>query len=303
MNRLLRSAALPAFALALGLSLTLFAADPAPATQSTSSGTTSAASQKSATLPAFVDAYQPLTHTDAAGKTFRYRLYVPKAAKDPNFKEKLPLVLYLHGSGGSGDNNSGQLTDGGFTAAKLLVSDATQKDYPCFVLAPQCPKKQSWGGVDFKDQKITPINQSSETLQLTLELLAAITQKYPVDSSRLYITGISLGGFGTWQAITESPDTFAAAIPICGGAVDSIAPLLANSKIPVWNFHGAKDSTVAPGLSRQIVKALQEAKADIKYTEYPDAPHNSWSRAYAEKDLLPWLFRHRKKTPPPASRP
>jgi predicted peptidase len=269
------------------LSFGLHAAETTPATQPTTKPATK--------RPAFVDEYLPLVYTDAAGKTLNYRLFVPPAARQANNTEKFPLVLYLHGSGGCGDNNIGQLTDGGYNGAQLFVSAEVQKSHPSFVLAPQCPKKQVWGGINFAEKKFTPGVAPSEPLRLTLALLAKLTKDYPVDTTRQYITGLSLGGFGTWQAITEAPDTFAAAIPICGGAPVTSAPALAQTKIPIWAFHGGKDTTVPTDFSRHIVKALKDLSADITYTEYPSAGHNSWSAAYAEKELVTWLFSKQKK--------
>jgi predicted peptidase len=116
-------------------------------------------------------------------------------------------------------------------------------------------------------------------------------KEYPVDPSRIYITGVSMGGFGTWDLLARLPGKFAAAIPICGGGDEQTA--LKIKHIPLWVFHGAKDDIVSPKQSRTMIKALQDAGGAPGYTEYPDIEHSSWVQAYREPHLLPWLFKQK----------
>jgi predicted peptidase len=134
--------------------------------------------------------------------------------------------------------------------------------------------------------------QPVTTLQVAIELLNQVRDTYSTDSRRLYVTGISMGGFATWAAIMHYPDLFAAAIPVCGGGDTSNAYLVKD--IPIWNFHGAEDRVVPPELSRDMIQALHEAGGSPGYTEYPDVGHDSWIPAYQEPYLFEWLFEQRK---------
>jgi predicted peptidase len=104
--------------------------------------------------------------------------------------------------------------------------------------------------------------------------------------------GVSMGGFGAWDVVTRHPDKFAAAAPICGGADENKAPLIA--RLPVWTFHGDKDGVVKTKRSRNMIEALKKAGSTAKYTEYPGVGHDSWNKAFAEPELLPWLFAQKK---------
>ena len=131
-------------------------------------------------------------------------------------------------------------------------------------------------------------------MALLIELLAEAERMFPIDPDRIYVTGLSMGGFGTWDLIARFPDRFAAAVPVCGGGDPGTAPLIRD--LPVWAFHGALDRVVPPSNSRVMVRALQEAGARPGYSEYPDVGHNSWTKAYEDPYLLPWLFeQHRQK--------
>ena len=209
-----------------------------------------------------------------------YRIFVPEAAG-----ENLPLVLYLHGAGSNGSDNRRQVMGNSFI--KLLLSEEGRAQYPCILLAPQCPEgmgwvRQPWGpGI-------------AEDLMGMLEQVCA---KYPVDRSRIYITGVSMGGFGTWGMLRAYPDYFAAAVPVCGGwdLDDDVERAPAMKDVPIWAFHGALDTAVPVARSRDMVKALESVDGNVKYTEYPDGGHGIAARVYCnEPELLPWLFAQRK---------
>lgn len=129
-------------------------------------------------------------------------------------------------------------------------------------------------------------------MQRLIKLIDEVVARYDVDRSRIYVTGVSMGGFGTWDLLGRFPQRFAAAVPICGGGDPSIAADIKH--IPIWVFHGAKDAVVLPRHSRQMVSALEKVGGDPLFTEYRDVAHNSWEKAYREPKLLPWLFRHSK---------
>jgi predicted peptidase len=224
------------------------------------------------------------TYTDKDGKTLPYRLLKPEKY---DTTKKYPLVLFLHGAGERGKDNEKQLVHGVAEFAK----EENCKEYPCFLAAPQCPTGQGWS--DFMAKKGTPSKGPSEPGRLALDLVTALEKEFSIDPNRLYITGLSMGGYGTWDIITRNPDLFAAAVPVCGGGDPSQAEKIA--KLPIWVFHGAKDPLVKPERSREMVEALKKAGGKPKYTEYPDVGHDSWVKAYQDADMMKWLFKQKRK--------
>ena len=221
-----------------------------------------------------------------------YRLLMPKTL---NSSASYPLVLFFHGSGERGDDNQKQLQHG----VARFAAEASQTRYPCFVLAPQCPanldnQPTMWTGELERMHSLKLAPEAAIPLRTALELTKAIQQKYPVDTARIYVTGISMGGFATWEALIRYPEKFAAAIPVCGGGDISYADRIRN--IPVWAFHGADDSRVPVECSRSMVQVMEKEGGHPRYTEYPGVGHNSWDRAYAEPKLLSWLFSHERIT-------
>lgn len=199
-----------------------------------------------------------------AEDTLPYRLLKPNSADSTVY----PLVIFFHGSGERGNNNNAQLKH----IAPLFLNEANRTQYPCFVLAPQCKKGSYWGGV------ARPL----------FTLIDEIIAKYPIDKKRIYITGVSMGGYGTWWLLGKFPNRFAAAIPVCGGGDARWAKSFAQT--PVWAFHGSKDNTVTPDKSRTMIEAMKKAGGSPKYTEYPEVGHQSWINAYREPEILSWLF-------------
>ena len=220
---------------------------------------------------------------DGPGGKLLYRLYTPKAASAEN---KLPLILFLHGAGERGDDNAAQLKN----CMKQFLK--MQEKYPAFIVAPQCPRDKKWNEVNWQAASHVTPEKPSDPFASLMPLLNELKKELPVDLKRLYVTGLSMGGYGTWDLITRLPDTFAAAVPICGGGDETKAPAIA--KIPQWIFHGGADNVVKPERSRNMVEALKKAGAEPKYTEYPGVGHNSWDKAYGEADLWPWLFSQKR---------
>lgn len=232
------------------------------------------------------DDYQPRVYSNDQGRQLKYRLLIPKDYS-PTGSEKYPLVLFLHGAGERGDDNGKQLVHG----TKEFAKDENRQKYPCFVVAPQCPNDKRWVEVDWDaDSHKQP--EESISLSLTRELLTTLQKEYRIDEKRLYVTGLSMGGFGTWDLITRTPDLFAAAVPICGGADETVADRVA--KLPIWTFHGDKDTVVKPERSRRMVAAIEKAGGKPKYTEYPGVNHDSWTRTYADPEMMAWLFAQKR---------
>jgi predicted peptidase len=196
-----------------------------------------------------------------------YLLYLPK---DYAQQDSWPLLLFLHGAGERGDDLERVKVHG---PPKLI---AAGKELPFIVVSPQCPSNQWW-----------------QPHELTA-LLDEIVEKYAVDRDRIYVTGLSMGGFGTWSLAGFSPDRFAALVPICGGGDPNLVRRFA--RLPVWVFHGAKDSVVPLAASEKMVEALKRANGNVKFTVYPDAEHDSWTAAYEDPELYTWLL-EQKRTP------
>lgn len=215
------------------------------------------------------------------GERLPYRLLKPR---DYDPQKSYPLVMFWHGAGERGDDNTKQLVHG---MADFASEDVMDK-YPAFVVAPQCPTEKKWANVDWTADRHTMSPEPSVPMRLSLELIDALQQEFSIDADRLYLTGLSMGGFGTWDALQRRPQQFAAAIPICGGGDAALAAKIAH--VPVWVFHGEDDTVVKPSRSREMVKALQEAGGEPKYTEYPGIGHNSWSATYANPEVYQWLF-------------
>lgn len=233
------------------------------------------------------DLYEARVYKNDKGETLNYRLMVPKDYS-PSGTEKYPLVLFLHGAGERGDDNTKQLVH----ETKEFATDTNRQKFPCFVIAPQCPDGKKWTEVDWSADTHKQPEEESISLKLTRELMASLEKEFRIDTKRLYVTGLSMGGYGTWDMISRTPDLFAAAIPICGGADEAQAERL--TKLPIWVFHGDKDTVVKPERSRRMIEAIKKAGGDPKYTEYPDVDHDSWSQTYSNPDVTAWLFAQRK---------
>lgn len=225
--------------------------------------------------------YAAKVFTGAAGKTLSYRELSPA---NPAKGERYPLVLVLHGSGERGNDNAAQLA---YYGPAFAAPEAMAK-HPCFVLAPQCPKDRRWVEVDWAAPAHALPQEPSDPLGLALELVDQAMKTLPVDPDRIYITGISMGGFGTWDAICRRPGFFAAAIPICGGGDLNQAPKLTAQ--PIWAFHGADDPVVQPARTTGMVAAIEKAGGHPKMTIYPGVKHDSWVKALKDPEFLAWLF-------------
>src|SRR5262249_46123074 len=154
-----------------------------------------------------------------------------------------------------GEDNTAQLKHG----VVNFASAENRKKYPCFLIAPQCPKAQFWSG---------------RNTGMVLDLIAALRKEFSIDEKPIYLTGLSMGGHGTWSLLAQKPELFAAGIPICGGGAETDAETLA--KIPIWAFHGDKDTAVKVERSRNMIEAIKKAGGKPKYTEYPGVGHDSW---------------------------
>jgi predicted peptidase len=197
----------------------------------------------------------------------KYLLYMPKDYGKEAGK-KWPLMLFLHGSGESGTDVEKVKVHG---PPKLV---AAGKEFPFILVSPQSP-----GG-----------GWNTETLNA---LLDDMIKKYSVDEDRVYLTGLSMGGYGTWDLAMTYPDRFAAIAPICGGGTSWKSRRIKH--IPTWIFHGAKDSTVPVRNGQEMYDAMKAAGADVKITIYPEAGHDSWTETYSNPDLYTWFLDHKRQ--------
>lgn len=230
---------------------------------------------------ASLDGFITGSYESKAGVRLPYRLYSPGSAKRD---QHLPLILYLHGSGGAGTDNRKQISGGNALGTHVWIEPDIQKRHPAIVLAPQIPEGARW-----HSSTDTPIPH----VEALLELLNKLRAELPIDARRIYIVGQSLGGFGAWDLIARYPDVFAAAVPLCGGG--DPARIRTARNVAVWAFHGAKDTTVLVSRSREMVAALRTVNSSVRYTEYPNVGHDVWARAFRERDLPEWLFAQRRR--------
>lgn len=207
----------------------------------------------------------------SAKQTVPYLFYLPEEF-DPSSKKKWPVILFLHGRGES----RGPLR----IVAKWGPPRMAQRGdhLPYILIAPQCPARSRW----------TDDDQQAGVLKL----LDHITSKFPADTTRIYLTGLSMGGYGTWKMATEHPNRFAAVSPICGRGNPEAAAKLVN--VPIWAFHGTEDTAVLYRHSDEMVKAIREAGGTkVRFTTLQHVGHNSWSAAYATPELYQWFSKHK----------
>jgi poly(3-hydroxybutyrate) depolymerase len=254
--------------------------------------------------------------------TLPYRLYYPYKY---NPTTKYPLILSLHGAGERGTDNQAQIIV--HRLAEIWAEDTTQAKQNCFVVSPQCPADPAkwvnvaaWTNVFYSTQSIA----QSASLTITLSLLDSLIREFPIDTNRLYVTGISMGGYGTWDLIARYPGRFAAAIPMSGGLDTSKTSAIRN--VPVWTFHGGIDGTVPPTATRSIMRTLFpnlgvpvtyyiaqyasyftgstitraallsaiDGGAKKLYCEYTDGQHDIWTNSYNDQLVAHWLFLQHK---------
>jgi predicted peptidase len=234
----------------------------------------------------------------------RYRLLVPDDAGKAG--SRFPLVIYLHGAGAKGSDNAKQLTE---PLPRLFVTQGLREMLPCFVLVPQCRdgedalgRPNNW--VKWENQRRTPPAQweraeaqPSDQLRAAMAALEHVLATQPIDRTRIFLTGVSMGGSGTWNWAAHEPERFAAIITACGLSEPEKAPALA--KLPLWAFHGSDDPIAPVGRSRRMIAALRAIGSTVQFTEYTGAGHGIAERVFSENDhaVLRWLFTQRREYP------
>ena len=224
------------------------------------------------------------TYVTANRISLPYRLYVPDDY-DPSVS--YPLILYFHGAGDRGADNEAQVKNS--VLLQRMLAENEKSAHPCIILAPQCPANSKWVMVSNWTDCIYDRSKISNSPYMAAaeELLEEIAASYSIDEGRLYVTGLSMGGYATWDIITRNPDKFAAAVPVCGGLDPTRIESL--KKLPIWTFHNDKDPTVPPDGTRRASEILTLG-GNFNYTEYRSSSHNAWTAAYTTQDLITWMF-------------
>lgn len=280
------------------------ASEPRPRPESEAVTVTSLRPDQSADEPKqqldWRDLFAVKTFRGTDGNMLPYRLMTPvnfrlessELESTPPNEERFPLVLFLHGAGERGNDNQKQLIHGAQEFAKL----SRREEFPAFVVFPQCPTSERWVESDWNlrsgrgEFPETP----SGAMNLTLQLIDELVHTLPVDPKRIYVTGLSMGGMGSWYAAASKPARFAAMLEVCGGGDPSWAERYAG--IPIWAFHGQADTVVPVIRGREMIQSLGEAGhwPELRYSEYPGVGHNSWTQTFKRDDVYRWLFSQRK---------
>ncbi len=234
--------------------------------------------------------FEPREFAGENGDVLKYRLLKPL---DFDPLAKYPLVVFLHGAGERGDDNTAQLKH---CMMEFCKPERRQK-FACYVLAPQCPKEEKWTDIDWSASQPEYPKQISRSLELTMSVVDTMLADAAIDKHRVYFAGLSMGGYGTWDALGRRPELIAAAIPICGGG--NTANVESFKHIPIWCFHGDDDRAVNVEKSRTMIAALKAAGGQPRYTEYPGVQHDSWTQTFANEATFEWLFSQKKSPPTP----
>ena len=218
--------------------------------------------------------------------TLNYRILKPL---NYNPDKQYPVHLFLHGSGERGNDNESQLVHG----AKLFLKKENREQFNSWVIFPQAPKNDWWG---YKDPYKFAYNvKDSKAMSLVVKFMDEFIKREDVNQNKVYVSGLSMGGMGTFVILNLRPEMFAAATPICGdGDPNSVKNY--SKKVPVWIFHGSYDSAVSPNNSLKMAKAIIDAGGSPKITFYENVGHDSWNNAFNEKDFLEWIHSKSKKT-------
>jgi predicted peptidase len=212
----------------------------------------------------------------SGGKSYDYQVYVPANLRA---SRNVPVILFLHGIGQRG---AGGLLPA--TGAAIEFARPFLEQVPALIVLPQCRKDRLWPEPEMEKMAIAALDQTVD--------------EFGGDTNRLYLTGVSMGGYGAWSLVSNYPDKFAALVPICGGSPlrsgDRFTPIARKAaRTPIWVFHGSDDAIVPVSESRNMVKALNDAKGKVRYSEFAGVGHNVWLKVLAEPSLLPWMLNQR----------
>jgi len=225
--------------------------------------------KKMNSIPAGTQQSQKFEKKISTTVSCNYLLFLPEGYGEK--RQNWPLMVFLHGAGERGSDLNKVAVHG---PPKIVKN---RKDFPFILVSPQCPEGNWW----------------TEKVEVLINLVDDIAARYKVDKKRIYLTGLSMGGYGTWALASAYPERFAAIAPICGGGSRIMSLRLKD--IPIWVFHGAKDRVVPLEESEEMVNAIRKRGGDVKFTIYPDAGHDSWTESYDNQELYDWFLEHSKQ--------
>jgi predicted peptidase len=223
-----------------------------------------------------------------------FRLWRPMAARlsaarsqpAASTAELFPLLLFLHGAGERGTDNEVTLVHG----ARDFASDQQQWRHPSFVVIPQCPTNDVWASIERTHEPTVLSDQPSASLASVQQLIRSLQSELPIDRQRIYLTGLSMGGYGAWDLLMREPEVYAAAVVICGGADCRDPGISRLARQPLWVFHGDQDEVVPVARSREAIDGLRARGGSPRYTEYVGGDHDSWTETYRNPEVWDWLF-------------
>lgn len=225
------------------------------------------------------------TWTAPNGTPVLYRYSAPEKTETG---KTYPLVLFLHGAGERGNDNISQLKN----STADLLSNAEKLGEPTYFIAPQCPEERWWSAPQGNRLQLADAAGKNDLLDAVLALVEETAKTQPVDRSRIYITGLSMGAYGTFDMLARSPETWAAAIPVCGAGDPTTVEKFKH--VPIRIFHGSDDDAVPVQGSKTMAEALEKAGADVELTIYPGVKHDSWTQTYRNPEVIKWLFAQKK---------
>jgi predicted peptidase len=234
--------------------------------------------------------FEPRTTVFSGGEyvdeRFGFRLLKPATIRA---SERYPLVLFLHGADERGSDNCVQTK----WLPEWMAADDYRERFPCFLIVPQCRAEKRWVETPRAFDRAAPRAAPGPQMQVVINILDDVIRSFPVDTSRLYLTGLSMGGYGSWDLGTRLAERWAAVAPICGGGDELYADRLVD--VPVWAWHGDQDEIVPVRKSRRMIEAIHQAGGNPKYTELAGVGHHSWTPAYTDpQGVVPWMFAQRK---------
>ncbi len=222
------------------------------------------------------------------GYTLKYRLYIPK---NYDCGEKYPLLVFLHGAGERGNDNELQMKN----CLQVMFNDITSPVYDSVIIVPQCPENAQWVNTPWADGSYSTRNvRESPPLEMVCHIIDEVRDFCNIDDDRVYVSGISMGGFGTWDMLARHGSRFAAGIPICGGGDPSYARML--KRIPIRTFHGSSDDAVPVNGTREMYAAIKrEGGEEISYTEFEGCGHNIWDMVFSDPNNIRWLYEQSRR--------
>lgn len=222
-------------------------------------------------------------------EVFTYLVLHPLDVEDG---KKYPLLFFLHGAGERGNDVQKLLPH----LPTQMAKNEWRERFPCYMVIPQCRAGEQWVAQPWSEKKSVPMAETpTEQMTMAVAVLEQSLKSLPVDRNRVYLTGLSMGGYGAWELAMRRPELFAAVAPVCGGGDETQAARL--KEIPVWAAHGEADTVVWPVRSRRMVEAIREAGGNVRYTEYPGVGHNSWTPFYSNPEgVIPWMFQQVRKS-------